>query len=432
MRDTIVAASNRYYNQGLAQAQVRNLSGAVISLKTSLRINKRNIKARNLLGLVYYEMGEVVEALVQWTISKNYKKEKNLADVFLKKVQSNQNKLEAYNQAIRKYNICLEYIIDENFDVALIQLKKIANGYPKFIKAQLLLALLYVRNEEYSKALKLVKKVLEIDRGNTLAAQYKAEIDDYFAYQKELKGIKKKSKEAKEDKPLNGHDVIIPRGSYKEPSNGAMNVINILLGVIIGAALVWFLIIPAKTKGMNSNENEIVKEYSEKMSLLNADIVTLTNEVEKLKTEKADLLEIKEESYVNLDLYGKILNSVAAYNRNDYVSAAKELIDIDVTTIELESARNVYNYVWGKALVPAANELYDTGVKQYNQANYEEAAKSFELARKLNDARYESAYYLGVTYVALGRMNDAKPLFEFVVAKAPNTAMGRDAAKYLK
>ena len=54
-------ASNEYYNDALAKASVRDLSGAIESLKTSLKFNKLNIDARNLLGLIYFEMGEVVE-----------------------------------------------------------------------------------------------------------------------------------------------------------------------------------------------------------------------------------------------------------------------------------------------------------------------------------------------------------------------------------
>ena len=51
--------SKLYYNQGLEKASIRDLSGAVNCLKQSLTFNKRNIQARNLLGLVYFEMGEV-------------------------------------------------------------------------------------------------------------------------------------------------------------------------------------------------------------------------------------------------------------------------------------------------------------------------------------------------------------------------------------
>ena len=50
----IMKTSNALYNDGLAKAKVRDLSGAVSSLREALKFNKRNIQARNLLGLVYF------------------------------------------------------------------------------------------------------------------------------------------------------------------------------------------------------------------------------------------------------------------------------------------------------------------------------------------------------------------------------------------
>lgn len=70
--------SNAYYNLGLEQAGVRNLSGAIVSLKNSLKFNKYNIDARNLLGLIYCETGEVVDALSEWVISRSYQPKDNL------------------------------------------------------------------------------------------------------------------------------------------------------------------------------------------------------------------------------------------------------------------------------------------------------------------------------------------------------------------
>ena len=43
--------SNQYYNDGLEKAKIRDLSGAIVSLKKSLQIDKRNTNARNLLGM---------------------------------------------------------------------------------------------------------------------------------------------------------------------------------------------------------------------------------------------------------------------------------------------------------------------------------------------------------------------------------------------
>ena len=56
----IIYMSNRYYNRGLDKAQIRDLTSAAEDLRQSLKLYKRNTQARNLLGLVYFEMGEYV------------------------------------------------------------------------------------------------------------------------------------------------------------------------------------------------------------------------------------------------------------------------------------------------------------------------------------------------------------------------------------
>ena len=61
--------ANYYYNIGLEKAQMHDLSGAAAQLKKALAYNKEHKDARNLLGLVYYEMGEGGKAYIQWKIS---------------------------------------------------------------------------------------------------------------------------------------------------------------------------------------------------------------------------------------------------------------------------------------------------------------------------------------------------------------------------
>ena len=52
--------SKAYYDEALKMAKVRNLSGAVAGLRKSLKFDKYNKDARNLLGLVLYEMGDTL------------------------------------------------------------------------------------------------------------------------------------------------------------------------------------------------------------------------------------------------------------------------------------------------------------------------------------------------------------------------------------
>ena len=161
--------SNKYYNEGLEKATVRDMTGAVESLRQSLKLNKNNIDARNLLGLVYYETGEAVPALSEWVISKNLQPENNLADSYMDMVRSNPGQFDTINQTIKKFNIALNYCHQDSLDLAVIQLKKVLSLNPGFIKAHLLLALLYLKNGNWDRAKIECQKALKLDTGNLIA-----------------------------------------------------------------------------------------------------------------------------------------------------------------------------------------------------------------------------------------------------------------------
>ena len=86
----IMYQSNSWYNDGLRKAAgERYVREQLCPCSRACSINRENIAARNLLGLVYYGIGEVSEALVEWIISKNLKcPGDNIADYYIKKVQT--------------------------------------------------------------------------------------------------------------------------------------------------------------------------------------------------------------------------------------------------------------------------------------------------------------------------------------------------------
>jgi tetratricopeptide (TPR) repeat protein len=156
---------------------VRNLSGAIISLKKSLKFNKYNIDARNLLGLVYYEMGEVVDALSEWVISKSYQEDDNIAGRYLEAIRENRAQLEAINQTIKKYNQALLYCKQDSRDMAIIQLKKVLSLNPKLVKGHQLLALLYLQEDKLEQAKKELRNAGKIDADNTITLRYLKEVN---------------------------------------------------------------------------------------------------------------------------------------------------------------------------------------------------------------------------------------------------------------
>jgi len=174
----IIEKSNSLYNEGLAKAKVRDLSGAEVLLKESLRLYKKNTLARNLLGLVYFETGEVVKALSEWTISRYLDGSKeNLANLYIERLRSEQARLSTIDETLKKYNQALLYCYQGSYDLAAIQLKKVLSINDKLICGYQLLALVYIETEEFEKARRTLLKALTIDRSNTRTLSYLKEVD---------------------------------------------------------------------------------------------------------------------------------------------------------------------------------------------------------------------------------------------------------------
>ena len=225
--------SNTFYNKGLERAKVRDLSDAIEMLKKSLEINKENTDARNLLGLVYFEMGEVVAALSEWVISQNFQPQDNDAAYYLKKVQSDTVAFDGMNQTIKKFNIALVNAKRQDDDLAVLQLKRVISQNPKFVRALLLLALVYMKNCEYEQARRCLVRVQKIDVGNVTALRY-------------LEEIRLNTQQGGQNQPENSRvfedssvsSQIVPVTTYREEKPNFMAFITFFLGILIGVAVI--------------------------------------------------------------------------------------------------------------------------------------------------------------------------------------------------
>ncbi len=255
----IMYAANRFYNDALDKAKVRDLSGAVLSLRQCLKLNKYHIDARNLLGLVYFERGEVVAALSEWVMSKNVRGEKNIANDYIDMIQNNPGRLDSFNHTIKKYNMALNYCQQGSLDLAVIQLKKVVSMNPRLVQARQLLALLYLNTQEWDKAKKELDKALSIDTNNTITLRYLKEVEEMTPADEER--VRKK-KEAVVYQSGN-ETVIQPVG--KKDRTAFQTVVNMLIGVAIGVASAWFLILPSKIQKAQTEVNEKYKVVSEQL-----------------------------------------------------------------------------------------------------------------------------------------------------------------------
>ena len=213
--------ANSLYNLGLEKAKLRDLTGAIECLKKSLRFDKYQMNARNLLGLVFYEMGETPHALTQWVISMNLKPEGNPADRYLDEIQRKPGQLERESQMIKTYNQALFQIRMKSMDLAALQLSNVTEANPRFVKAHMLLALIDMSNGDYVKAGKSLYRVLQIDKSNPKAQWYMSIVKQNT---KREDVEKKKLKNAFSHRQMADDDTIIPP-EYKE-NTGWGSILN--------------------------------------------------------------------------------------------------------------------------------------------------------------------------------------------------------------
>ncbi|MBD5550000.1 MAG: tetratricopeptide repeat protein [Lachnospiraceae bacterium] len=441
----VLKISNNFYNEGLERAGVRDLTGAIQSLRQCLKFNKNNVEARNLLGLVYFETGEVVAALSEWVISKNLRPKKNIADDYINVVQSNPTRLDTINKTIKKYNQALLYCHQDSKDLAIIQLKKVLSLNPKYVRAHQLLALLYIDAEDWQRAERELLRCEQIDTGNTTTKRYLKEVNAMLHPEEaeEARAPKKKKKEARGEvlRYQSGNETIIQPIDMKEPKGVSFSaILYLLIGLAIGVAATVFLILPARIQAVRDSVSEQLKTVSEQLAAESATTNDLQQKLDTLKRENNDLY-TEMEAYVGTDgtiqTMDNMLTAVNGYLQNpedvEQVAAYLESIQNEVTLAETsESFQAVYQSLLTAVGPRVAQTYYDDGMTAYRQEVYADAVRNLEKAYIYNPENADVVYNLANAYYRNEEYEKAAVYYQIVVDNYAGTEKARRSASYLE
>lgn len=430
----IMHAANRLYNDGLEKAKVRDLSGAVSSLRRCLKMDRCHVDARNLLGLVYFERGEVVAALSQWIISKNTRGEKNIANDYIDMLQNNPGRLEAYNQTIKKYNMALTYCQQDSLDLAVIQLKKVISMNPRFVRARQLLALLYLKNQELDKAKKELDKALGIDVNNTMTLRYLREVEEMTPSEDER--VRKKREAIVYQ---SGNDTVIQPVGRKDRS-WLQTLVNMMIGVVIGVGIAWYLVLPARIQQAQDDVNERYRAVSEQLDAKTVQVNELTSQINELTQEKNSLsssLSAAQADKVQIQANTQLIEAVLMHmnKTGDEMAVADALEKIDGEYMENEAAESfkaLYDALRGSIGKVVARKSYDAGYAAFRAEEYDTAIANLERAYSYDPTNGEALYNLGNSYNKLGDLDKAVEIYEQVIELFPNTAKARKSEGYIK
>ena len=478
----IIYTSNYLYNDGLQKAQVRDLSGAILSLKNSLWYNKDNLDARNLLGLIYYEIGETVAALSEWVISKNINDERlhrkqNLGADYLAQVQASKQTMENLDSSIERYNHALECCYTDNLDVAVLQLKKVLSVNPHYLRARQLLALLYIENKQYKRAQRELQRCLLLDVNNTTSLRYQQEVLSKLAPEgsqgaaqdvmrrANVRTVKTaqtggspqgKGKNGKPQKPKIGsviqytadNETIIQPVNARNPGVDGFGVPSWIyggvIGLLVGAALIAFLIMPTRVQSIRTDAQNQIREISSESESKDSQISDLQGQVDSLN---ADLTALQEEQAKNTtqDGTGKAdaLMQSASYYIEDSVKvqqAADALAQIDPATASegmSDAFTNLYNDLYPLLRAQILQTYADNGIAAYeaDKPDYEKTAEDLEIANKFEDENNlgqtwaKRQYYLADSYYQLYlKAQTATDSAGTDTSSSASTAAGTDTA----
>lgn len=421
----VSAISNRLYNEGLQRAGVRDLSGAVEVLKMSLRYNKNNVDARNLLGLVYFEMGESVKALSEWVISKSLQPEENRASEYLADVQKSSARLDNLNTTIKKFNQSLTYCRQGNTDLALIQLKKVLSLNPKLVKGHQLLALLYMREERYDLAMRALRNAEKIDAGDANTMRYKKECREHLQ-----SNGKRRAKDKEKDTVTyqSGNDIIIRPAKFTD-NTAVLTVVNLLVGAAIGIAVVCFLIVPGIRKNANSDASAQLVEANQTIAAREQSIKSLEEEIASLQQTVTDAQTATSSADERNAAYEGLLNAYAFYAAGDHVQAGEALANVNRDLLS-DNAKQTYDSMQSEVQTAMLAADMEKALNLYEQKSYTEAIPVFESIVSVDESYEEgkAAYYLAFAYYYTDDNNNALKWFQ-ITQQYTNSSSVRQTAK---
>ena len=424
--------ANSYYNLGLEKAQIRDLSGAAECLKKSLHFNKYQTDARNLLGLIYYEMGEVADAIVQWVISLNLQPEDNRCDYYLDEIQRKPGRLEMASQTVKKYNQALWYAQTEAYDLAILQLAAAVEENDHYVKAQLLLALLYISQENYTRAGKALRRVLQIDRSNQKALWYMSIV-------KENTGRAEVERQRMDN--AFSHTRLEEDNHIRPPtdkeSTGGQVVLNILIGVVLGVAAFMTLVMPSIEERLNSEHNQEIIRYSEQLSQSNIRIDQLEAQLAQAEGDRdsaeASLNSVVSDSGGTISQYASLARILQAYRDDDFRTAAQIYAGLNTSLITDPNLQPILEEIQGDMADRGWQVLDELGDAAVGSGDYAGAVTYYDASLRLNGDNPGVMYDKAAALQAQGQEEAADDLFDQIIENYPDTdyaAMSREQRGY--
>ncbi|MDO4942169.1 MAG: tetratricopeptide repeat protein [Lachnospiraceae bacterium] len=338
-----------------------------------------------------------------------------------------QNKLD---QIMKRYGLALNYCKTDSFDLAYIQIQKVARLLPGNLNVQLLSALICIHEGKEELALQALERAEALSADHPDVKRYKEELtvkeipQEVQSVQPEEEVVeaegtakesgKKAPKKISSEKPKKEKPKkVVTNGSdFEEVTSNKKSFIYLGLGFLIGVIAMLVLVVPTARSAVKDQYATEAESYEDQLKAKETEIGTLKEDLKAAEDATKDAKEeVKSYKNGNKDLYQAADDYIAGKN----VEAAEKLMDIDTKILTTKEAKTLYNTIKDKTYASAAQTFYQNGMSQYNARNYTEAEKYLKKAIKANDSNASYYYYLARSYEEDGKTAQAIKYYDKVI-----------------
>ena len=235
-----------------------------------------------------------------------------------------------------------------------------------------------------------------------------------------------------------GNETIIQPINLGE-GRGVGSIWNLIIGIGVGLAVAWFLILPARIQNAKADVNEEMKVVSEQLDVKSATISELESKVKTLESEKEKLTGQLQEfvgAGGTLDDIDNLLQAVRIYleTPEEIMEMNNYLENINPESVTEESSRSfreLYELLLSQVGEQLGAEYYRTGMDAYQVGDYETAVTELTRAAAYDADNVDAYFNLANAYRKLEQSEEAIEVYQKVIELFPSNEKASRSQSYI-
>ena len=234
---------------------------------------------------------------------------------------------------------------------------------------------------------------------------------------------------------LGNETIIQPVSSTLKDNATLMTILNIVIGLIVGAAVVWFLVVPTLKQDISTKNNQEIIAYSERISALESelDIVEkdLSGYIEQSEaTEAAKVL--AEGTRANYDALVSIMQRYYGGNYN-ISELVDEIMQMNVESLG-EQGKSAYDTLSKALIEEECSTLYAEAITCYEASVLSKTITRLERINAIDEdyADGQPMLLMLKVYRLQKKSDEANKTYQRILELFPDTTVAAEARSMME